>query len=71
MKILKINQNIQYEYKHYYEFLQKLIEQRTCSMFGTIPYLETRYNLTYPQALQIVSNWVDNYIDICILYGWR
>lgn len=45
----------------YWLYLEELRKSGKINMFGAIPYLMTRFNISRKDATQILSDWMKNY----------
>lgn len=58
------NSQIKEEHLKYYEFLEALRKSGETNMFGASPYLSAYYGMSSRKAIEILSEWIDNYDEI-------
>ena len=49
------------EWVDYYKFLEVLRQSGVTNMYGAVPYLQEYDDLTYAEASDILSSWMENY----------
>ena len=72
------NKGIKEEWKKYYIALEIIRESGKTNMYGATPYLEEIYPETKERVSggnrlshKILANWMNNYDELCDIYGWR
>lgn len=66
------NAEIKEEWYEYYKFLEDLRASNVCNMYNSAPRLGIDFpHLTRKETEEIVTNWIDNYDDLCILFDWE
>lgn len=58
------NSQVVEEHLKYYEFLEALRKSGQTNMFGAAPYLCSYFEMDRVQAIQILSEWMQNYEEI-------
>lgn len=59
------------EWFPYYETLEYIRESGIVNMFGVAPYLAAYCEIDEKLARQVLANWMENYNDIAIMFGWN
>lgn len=55
---------IKEEHLEYYEFFEALRKSGETNMFGASPYLSAYYGMSSREAIEILTEWMENYDEI-------
>ena len=55
---------IKEEWTEYYVYLEELRQSGETNMYGTSSYLREEFGLGRREAINILSNWMDNYAEL-------
>ena len=58
------------EYEREFKYLENLRLSGVTNMSGAAPFLATKFNISLPQAREILSQWMSRYEELSKLYGW-
>lgn len=58
------NNKIKEGHLKYYEFLEALRKNGATNMFGAAPYLRQYFGMDQREAVQILTEWMQNYQEI-------
>ena len=59
-----MKKEIKEEWTEYYVFLETLRQSGVTNMFGATPYLREEFGLGRREAINVLSNWMENYQEL-------
>ena len=59
-----MKKEIKEEWTEYYIFLEVLRQSGITNMFGATPYLREEFGLGRREAINVLSNWIENYDEL-------
>lgn len=58
-------------WKTHYQTLEAIRRSGETNMFGAAPYLAEYDSIDIKLAREILTNWMQNYDELCAEYGWQ
>lgn len=52
------------EWIKYYQYLEDLRQSGIVNMYGSVPYLQAEFDLSFNDAKEILMSWMRNYDEI-------
>lgn len=71
MSKAKIDPALLKKHEEKFKFLEELRLSGITNMYGAVPYLTARFNISKNEASDILGDWMGFYDELCELYGWQ